>query len=280
MNLNDKISKAIIEASTTYPKSRIDAFKKALKNETNENAAWALKIMIKNAEIAKNKKLPLCDDTGIPHIFIEQGKNSIINNEILNEINLGIEKGLNRLPARPMAVKGDDIQRIEQSIGLNSSPSMVKPAPILLDASNDENTKIHILLLGGGPEIRAKTYRIFHKHSHDEVLNEIIIWLKNSLPMLGCTPSIPCIGIGRTHYEATSLMIKSMIYGDLENQTQMEQKITNEINKTKIGPMGLGGDTTVLGSFIKIGNQRASGVRIVSLRPSCFVEPRIATITL
>ena len=56
--------------------------------------------------------------------------------------------------------------------------------------------------------------------------------------------------------------------------------ITSELNKTNIGPMGLGGDTTVLGSFIQIGNQRASGVRIVSVRPSCFVNLEFATITL
>lgn len=280
MDLTKEVSKAVIQASTTYPKNRLTAFKKAIKNETNDNAKWALKIMMKNEEIAKNKKLPMCDDTGIPHIFIEQGKNSPISIEILNEIQLGIAEGLKKLPGRPMAVKGQGIERIEQSQGLYDSPSMVKSAPILLDTSYNENTKIHILLLGGGPEIRAKTYRVFHKHSYEEVLNFAIDWLESSLPMLGCTPSIPCIGIGRTHFEASSLMIKSMIYGNLSNQSNLEQLISNEINKTNIGPMGLGGDTTVLGSFIQIGNQRASGVRIVSIRPSCFVEPRVATITL
>ena len=76
------------------------------------------------------------------------------------------------------------------------------------------------------------------------------------------------------------LRVVPMIYGNLNNQSKLEKMITSELNKTNIGPMGLGGDTTVLGSFIQIGNQRASGVRIVSVRPSCFVEPRIATITL
>ena len=44
--------------------------------------------------------------------------------------------------------------------------------------------------------------------------------------------------------------------------------------------MGFGGKTTVLGTYLNIGNQRASGVRIVSIRPSCFVEPRVATLKL
>ena len=98
--------------------------------------------------------------------------------------------------------------------------------------------------------------------------------------MLGCTPSIPAIGIGRTHYEATSLLLKAIAYGNLDNQSEHEKRITNRLNKTDIGPMGFGGKTTVLGTYLNIGNQRASGVRIVSIRPSCFVEPRVATLKL
>ena len=142
----------------------------------------------------------------------------------------------------------------------------------------EEDMKIHILLQGGGPEIRAKTYRVFHKHSYKEVLNESINWLKESLKLLGCTPSIPCIGIGRTHFEASSLMLKAVIKRNINNQSNIEKYLTNELNKTNIGPMGLGGNTTVLGSYINIGPQRASGVRIVSVRPSCFVEPRFETV--
>ena len=98
--------------------------------------------------------------------------------------------------------------------------------------------------------------------------------------MLGCTPSIPSIGIGRTHYEATSLLLKSIAYGSLDNQSSVEKEITERLNNTNIGPLGFGGRTTVLGTYLNIGNQRASGVRIVSIRPSCFVEPRVATIKL
>ena len=97
---------------------------------------------------------------------------------------------------------------------------------------------------------------------------------------MGCTPSIPSIAIGRTHFEATSLLIKSIAYGNLGNQSDIELMITDRLNDTGIGPLGLGGKTTVLGCYLNIGNQRASGVRIVSVRPSCFVEPRVATLKL
>ena len=66
-----------------------------------------------------------------------------------------------------------------------------------------------------------------------------------------------------------------MAHGSLNNQSDIEKFIADELNKTDIGPLGLGGKTTVLGSFVNIGSQRASGVRIVAVRPACFVEPRV-----
>ena len=166
----------------------------------------------------------------------------------------------------------------------------MKAASFLIDSFSDDSTykrdispdtlNIHFVLEGGGPEIRARTYRIYHKRSVVNVMDTAIGWLEESLKMLGCTPSVPAIGIGRTHYEAASLLLKSIVYGNLDFQNELEEYVTERLNKTNIGPLGFGGKTTVLGSFVNIGNQRASGVRIVSVRPSCFVEPRVATLHL
>ncbi|HSO25416.1 MAG TPA: fumarate hydratase, partial [Methanobacteriaceae archaeon] len=109
---------------------------------------------------------------------------------------------------------------------------------------------------------------------------EVVTWFKSEVPMLGCTPCIPAVGIGRTHFEATSLMIKAMAYGDLNKQSELEKYITSTINKEMVGPLSLGGNSTALGSFVNIGPQRASGVRIVSMRPCCCVEPRRALIEI
>lgn len=281
MDIVDKVSDSIIKASTNLSSDKKDALKSAIEKETNENARWALSQILENYEVAMRDKFPLCDDTGIPHVIIELGQNREITSELISQINEGIYQGLSKLPARPMAVKGNSIERIEQSRGLYDDPGLMKPASFLIDESeNPDALNIHFLLQGGGPEIRAKTYRVYHKRTFDIVIGEAISWLKDSLKLLGCTPSIPAIGIGRTHYEASSLMLKAMVYGNLNNLSDKEQYVTNELNKTNIGPLGLGGKTTVLGSFIKIGNQRASGVRIVSVRPACFVEPRKSTLLL
>lgn len=290
MDIIEDVSNTIIEASTNLSKDKYNALKKAISIEDNENALWTLNQILKNYKVANKVKFPLCDDTGIPHVIIEIGENREITGNLIAQINEGIKEGLNNLPARPMAVKGNDIERIEQSKGLYDNPGQMKAASFLIDSFSDDSTykrdispdtlNIHFILEGGGPEIRAKTYRIYHKRSVVNVMDTAIGWLEESLKMLGCTPSVPAIGIGRTHYEAVSLLLKSIVYGNLDFQNELEEYVTERLNKTNIGPLGFGGKTTVLGSFVNIGNQRASGVRIVSVRPSCFVEPRVATLHL
>ena len=290
MTLIEKVQDAVVNAGSSYSEDRLAAYEKALKVEEsldNENAVWALEQMIENFKVAKEKKLPLCDDTGIPHVLIQVGDNREIPKGFFNDINIGIAKGLDKLPGRPMAVKGNDIERIEQSKGLYNESNMMNPASFLIEekdestygrsiAIDDDKIKLTLLLEGGGPEIRAKTYRVFHKRDSNIVFGEAIDWLKESLAMLGCTPSIPAIGVGRTHYEANALMLRAMAHGNLNIQSDIEKQISEELNKTDIGPLGLGGKTTVLGSFVNIGSQRASGVRIVAARPACFVEPRVS----
>lgn len=290
MDIIEDVSNTIIEASTNLSKDKYNALKKAISIEDNENALWTLNQILKNYKVANKVKFPLCDDTGIPHVIIEIGENREITGNLIAQINEGIKEGLNNLPARPMAVKGNDIERIEQSKGLYDNLGQMKAASFLIDSFSDDSTykrdispdtlNIHFILEGGGPEIRAKTYRIYHKRSVVNVMDTAIGWLEESLKMLGCTPSVPAIGIGRTHYEAASLLLKSIVYGNLDFQNELEEYVTERLNKTNIGPLGFGGKTTVLGSFVNIGNQRASGVRIVSVRPSCFVEPRVATLHL
>ena len=240
MDILNDISNAIIEASTTLSKDKYDALKNAIDAEDSENARWALKQILENYQVAQKNRFPLCDDTGIPHVIIEMGEERQVTGELLNQIHEGIALGLNSLPARPMAVKGDEIQRIEQSEGLYDDPGRLAPASILIDTSNDESTykrdiapdtlNVHFLLEGGGPEIRAKTYRVFHKRDSNIVFGKALDWLKESLAMLGCTPSIPAIGVGRTHFEANALMLRAMAHANLNNQSEIEKYIAEELN--------------------------------------------------
>lgn len=276
----DLVENAVIEASTTFREDQIDAYQKAVKIEENDNARWVLELLLENAQIAKHNKVPLCDDTGIPHVLVELGPETKYPTDMFNQIENGVAMGLKKLPGRPMAVQGNDIERIEQSKGLYGDPGKVIPPSVLVDKMDLEGIKIHLLMLGGGPEIRAHTYRVFHQRDHENLFKEAVTWMRSEIPKLGCTPCIPAIGIGRTHFEASSLMLKAMVYGNLNHQSNIEKNITDSVNQTNVGALGLGGKVTALGSMVKIGPQRASGVRILCIRPCCCVEPRKSSIYL
>lgn len=112
------------------------------------------------------------------------------------------------------------------------------------------------------------------------VFDEIVEWAKEGVSQLGCSPCTLAVGIGRSHYEAASLMLQAQADGRYDVQSDMEQEITRRVNEAEIGPLGLGGSTSVLATFMKVGPQRASGVRIVCVRPTCCFGPRIVTVEL
>lgn len=279
-NIVRKVSETLVKAGSTFLSDKKEAYERAIAKETNEQAKWTLETILKNAVVAEKNASPLCDDTGIPHLLLEVGPNTAVTGNMLEAIKEGVRQGLRELPGRPMAVKGNDQERISQEIGMEEDPGALDAAPVLIRSRREEGAKLHILMFGGGPAIRGKTYRVFHKHSVKTVIDEIVEWATESTAMLGCTPCTLAVGVGRSHYEAASMMLQALVDGTYDNQNDMEKEITDRINENGVGPLGLGGKTTVLATFMKVGPQRASGVRIVCMRPCCCFEPRIASVEL
>lgn len=279
-HIESSVSDCTIRAGTECRADQLDVYGKAIAAEENDNARWVLERIVENFEVARKNVSPLCDDTGIPHVLVEVGERTVLPGGWIGAIKRGIAKGLRQMPGRPMGIKGNDIERIEQSLGLFEDPGEVLPAPMVVKEVPGNDLTVTVLMLGGGPEIRAKTLRVFHKRSMDVVLGEAASWVAGEVKSLGCTPCVVAIGMGRSHMEASSLMLQAMKEGDLGVQSELECKVTGLINATEVGPLGLGGQTTALGTFMKIGPMRASGVRIVCARPCCCFEPRRATVTI
>lgn len=270
----------LVAAGSTFREDKKEAYRRAISGESDDKARWVLETILENAEAAEKNRSPLCDDTGIPHMVLEVGPDAAVTGRMLDAIREGIAEGLRKLPGRPMGIMGDDSHRIDQSGGLNPDSAGVEPAPILIRRCEENVIRLHVLMFGGGPAIRGKTYRVFHKHNTQVVLDEIVNWAKEGVAQLGCSPCTLAVGIGRSHYEATALMLQAQVDGKYDIQSDMEQEITRRVNEADIGPLGLHGKTSVIATFMKVGPQRASGVRIVCVRPTCCFEPRIATIEL
>lgn len=279
-NIKEKVADCLVRAGSTFREDQKEAYRKAIADESNSQSCWVMQQVLDNALVAEQRRSPLCDDTGIPHLFLEVGPNRSVTGELLEQVKEGVALGLRQLPGRPMAIKGDDYARIDQSGGLNEDSGALMPSPILIKPVEEDVLRLTVLMLGGGPAIRGITQRVFHKHSMDVVIEEIVNRAKEGVSKLGCSPCVLAVGIGRSQFEATSLMMEAMVYGDFSKQSDFEKRITEKVNEAGIGPLGLGGKHSVLATLAKVGPQRASGVRIVALRPCCCFEPRKAFVEL
>lgn len=279
-NIIEKVADCLVRAGSTFREDQKEAYRRAIGEEKNEQSCWVMRQVLDNALVAEKNRSPLCDDTGIPHLFLEVGRNRSVSGEMMQEIKEGVKTGLRQLPGRPMAIMGDDYARIDQSGGLDPDSGALAPSPILIKPVDEEVIRLTILMLGGGPAIRGITQRIFHKHDVDVVIEEIVNRAKEGVSKLGCSPCVLAVGVGRSQFEATSMMMEAMAYGDFGQQSDFEKRITEKVNEAQIGALGLGGSHSVLATFAKVGPQRASGVRIVALRPCCCFEPRRASVLL
>lgn len=280
LTIQQKVAQCLVTAGSTFREDQKEAYRKAIANEEIESSCWVMRQVLDNALVAEERRSPLCDDTGIPHLLLEVGPDRQVSGDLLQQIQEGVAMGLRKLPGRPMAIKGDDYARIDQSGGLDEDSGALAPSPILIKPVDEDVLRLTIMMLGGGPAIRGITQRVFHKHSVDVVIDEIVNRAIPAVSQLGCSPCTLAFGIGRSQFEATSLMMEAMAKGDFGVQSDFEKRITDKVNECKTGPLGLGGNHSVLATFAKIGPQRASGVRIVALRPCCCFEPRRASVEL
>lgn len=280
-NIIEKVAQCLVNAGSTFREDQKDAYRRAIADSNSEGSCWVMKQVLENAIVAEKNRGPLCDDTGIPHVYIEVGKNRALTGQMMKDIKEGIRQGLRQLPGRPMAIKGDDYARIDQSGGLDEDSGALAPSPFLIrECEDDDALRLTVLMLGGGPAIRGITQRVFHKHSVQVVIDEIVARAIPAVSQLGCSPCTLAVGIGRSQFEATSMMMEAMAKGNYNVQSDFEKTITERVNESNTGALGLGGKTSVLATFAKVGPQRASGVRVVALRPCCCFEPRRATVEL
>ena len=127
-----KVADTLVRAGSTFREDKKEAYRRAIASEELTRAKWNLETILENAEVAQCNRSPLCDDTGIPHVFIEVGPNKAVTGSLITAIQEGIREGLRQLPGRPMAIMGDDKGRIDMSGGISPNPEDLELAPILI----------------------------------------------------------------------------------------------------------------------------------------------------
>ena len=74
-NIKEKVADCLVRAGSTFREDQKEAYRRAIADESNSQSCWVMQQVLDNAIVAEERRSPLCDDTGIPHLFLEVGKN-------------------------------------------------------------------------------------------------------------------------------------------------------------------------------------------------------------
>ena len=231
-------------ANTKLPADIIWALEAASEWESNTAAASQLGAILENVKKAEVLARPMCQDTGIP-IFWVRGK---VDCTISADIAAAIENCTKNIPMRPNTV--NVINR--RNNGNNLGRGMPEIHYIPTDA---DYTEIGVMLKGAGSENMTRLKMLNPSDGMAGVRKFIV----DSVIDAGgrpCPPGIIGVGIGGTADHCVS-MAKEALMEPLDHEEdddelrQLEEDLFVELNRSGLGPMGLGGDTTVLGVKVR-----------------------------
>ena len=265
-----EITKAVknlcIESNCVLNRDIYDAIKNSVESEASEIGKDILEKLVKNADIAKEKMKPICQDTGMAVIFLEIGQEVFIKNGNLTDaINEGVRQGYEEGFLRKSVV-GDPLLRV--NTGDNT------PAVIHYNIVSGDKVKITVAPKGFGSENMSKIYMLKPSQGVDGVKDAVLNTVKLAGPN-PCPPMVVGVGIGG-NFEMCAYLAKKALLRPINTSSEipyvreLEEELLEKVNKLGIGPQGLGGKTTVLGLNIETFATHIAGLP-VAVNISCHV---------
>jgi fumarate hydratase subunit alpha len=247
-----KISQAVknlcLRANYELPPDVLAALKIAQKKETSPRGRDILNQLIENARIARIKKIPLCQDTGVAIVFVEMGHDvQVTGGSLIAAVHAGVAQGYKEGYLRKSIVHHPTKR---QNTGTNT------PAHIHIDHVPGNKIKITFMAKGGGAE-NCSQIKMFKPTAQLEKIQDFVVDVVKQAGASACPPVMVGIGIGGTFDKAPLLAKKALLrkIGSTNKDkiaAKMEKELLAKINQTGIGPSGLGGKTTALAVFVEI----------------------------
>lgn len=219
------------------------ALEQGLARERNATAKTMLEDILKNAEIARNEQMPICQDTGMAVIFLKLGQDvHIAGGSLYDAINEGVRQGYEEGYLRKSVV-ADPVRR--GNTGDNT------PAVIHTEIADGEQLEITLAPKGFGSENMSAVKMC----KPSEGLDGIIEFVVDTVHRAGgnpCPPLVVGVGIGGT-FDKCAYLAKSALLRDVDSSNpdpyyaELEKTLLDRINALDIGPQGFGGVTTALG---------------------------------
>jgi fumarate hydratase subunit alpha len=242
------VKKLFIEANTVLGEDVVGSLRQALIREESETGKQVLKKIIENADIARRKKMPVCQDTGLAVVFVELGQDVHI---VGGELHAAIEEGVRQAYAEGYLRKSvcDPLTRKNTTDNL--------PAIIHVDIVAGDRMKIIAMPKGGGSENVSAARMLTPSVGIDGIKKFVMETVKNA-GANPCPPIIVGVGIGGS-LEQACIMAKKALLRPVdeanrydERLEQMEKDLYLSINNLGIGPAGLGGRVSALAVNIEM----------------------------
>ena len=233
------------------------ALEDALKVEDNELAKLNIEAILKNIELAQEKQIPMCQDTGLPVVFVKLGNVEV--EKLRAGIEEGIKKATKEIPIRPNIV--DPLTRENTNINVGDYIP-----PIDIELIDKNYLEITILPKGFGSENNNAMKMALPAEGIQGIKDFVV---ESVLKAKGkpCPPTVIGVGIGGTSDLCLKLGKKALL-GEVGVRNpdpeiaKLELEILEEINNSGIGPMGLGGKTTTLDVKILKAHTHTAGLPI------------------
>ena len=235
------VSEMCIEASHFLTPDMKEALSKATESEISPLGKQVLDQLSENLRIAGEDMIPICQDTGMAVIFAEVGSDVHVEGNLTDAINEGVRRGYVDGYLRKSVVS-DPLLRV--NTGDNT------PAVIHYDIVPGEKIKLTLAPKGFGSENMSKIFMLKPADGEEGVKSAILSAVKDAGPN-ACPPMVVGVGIGGT-FEKCALLAKKALTrevnkrSDIEWVRNMEEELLDRINRSGIGPGGLGGSTTAL----------------------------------
>lgn len=240
--VTDNIREMCIEANHYLTPDMDEALKNAADVEKSNLGRQILNQLQDNLRIAKEDMIPICQDTGMAVVFMEIGQDVHFEGGSLEEaIHEGVRRGYVDGFLRKSVVKDPLIRE-------NTRDNT--PAIIHYSIVSGEQVKITVAPKGFGSENMSRVFMLKPADGIEGVKNAILTAVKDAGPN-ACPPMVVGVGIGGT-FEKCALMAKQALTRPVNEGSpipyvrEMEEELLARINKTGIGPGGLGGTTTAL----------------------------------
>nr|MBU1328256.1 fumarate hydratase [Candidatus Omnitrophota bacterium] len=239
------VKELFIKANTCLRPDILSALKSARKNETISKAIYALDVIIKNALIAKNKMLAICQDTGMAVVYLKIGQSLTIKGDLKKAVSKGVALAYKEGYFRNSTVNDPLIRK-------NTNTNL--PPIIYTDIVLGNKINIKVVAKGFGCENMSET-RMFRPTDSVSNIEEFIVSTVKDAGSKPCPPIYIGIGIGGTLDKAVALS-KEAIFRPLGRRNKdkristIEDRILGKVNKLGIGPVGVGGKTTAMGVSI------------------------------